>query len=67
MRSAPEGMPWKDSQLFAKYPTSAPLEGPDTLNIEALTKNLLSQDQTTQHFKPGVYKSQKNLARAQEN
>lgn len=58
MRSAPEGMPWKGSQLFAKYHTSVPVEGPDTLNIEALTKNLLSEDQTMQHFKPGVHKNQ---------
>lgn len=58
MRSAPDGMPWKGSQLFAKYHTSGPVEGPDTLNIEALTKNLLRQDQTAQHFKSGVHKNQ---------
>lgn len=38
MRSAPEGMPWKGSQLFAKYRTSAPVEGPGILNIEGINE-----------------------------
>lgn len=58
MRSAPEGMPWKGSQLFAKYRTSVSVERPDTINTEALTKNLLSQDKTMQDFKPEVHKNQ---------
>lgn len=38
MRSNPEGMLWKGSQLFAKYHTSVPVEGPDTLNIEGINE-----------------------------
>lgn len=31
-------MLWKGSQLFAKYHTSVPVEGPDTLNIEGINE-----------------------------
>lgn len=31
-------MPWKGSQLFAKYGTSVPVEGPGTLNIGGINE-----------------------------
>lgn len=44
MRRATEGMPWKASQLFAKYHASVPVEGPDTLNIEGINEEFTQPD-----------------------
>lgn len=66
MRTAPEGMPWKGSQLFAKYHTSVSVGGPDALNIGGINEEFTQPDSTV--FQTwSLQKPEKKIARTHDN